>query len=87
MARKALIDKTTGLVVNIIEADNDWVPPDGFFTLTRVAAHIGDSWNGRTIVHPESIDGVEQLETPEQKASLEESWGRFRAAIMEKDTR
>ena len=52
--RKALIEKATGLVVNIIEiaGDSDWYAPAGH-TLKSIAAvsvSPGDRWDGKDFV-------------------------------------
>lgn len=42
--RAALIEVATGIVVNVIVVDEDFVPPDGFIVVPSDTASIGDSY-------------------------------------------
>ena len=46
--RYAVINRTTRLVENVIEADSDWVDPDGRRIVPSDAANRGDSFNATT---------------------------------------
>ena len=48
MARKALIRESDGVVVNVIEVDASYNPPDGYAveTPSEFDASPGDTWNG-----------------------------------------
>lgn len=50
--RKALIRNSDGLVENIIEADEDFVPPNSYALRPAEAADIGHTWNGSEFVAP-----------------------------------
>ena len=48
MARKALIRESDGVVVNVIEVDASYNPPDGYAveTPSEFDASPGDTWDG-----------------------------------------
>lgn len=39
-------------VVNVIEAEADYPPPDGFTMMEAKSANIGDLWDGKRLVYP-----------------------------------
>jgi hypothetical protein len=54
MARAALIDEASNIVVNIIELEHDalWQAPYGHFIRFIETAAIGDVWDGEQLVKP-----------------------------------
>jgi hypothetical protein len=46
MTRKALVNQSSGLVENVIEAGGDFVAPAGYTLITAETASPGDTWNG-----------------------------------------
>ncbi len=56
MSRKALINDSTGFVVNVIEHedDSDWTIPNGHSLIDAVGkGGPGDTWNGNNFIKPE----------------------------------
>lgn len=52
--RKAVIRKTDGLVVNIIEwkPSSKWQPPEGCHLIAAGKGSPGDTWDGKKFVKP-----------------------------------
>ena len=69
--RKALIENTTGLVVNMVEAGADWKPPVGHAVIAPGTGNIGDTWDGAKFVTPPP--------SPEQVARTKREEARARA--------
>lgn len=44
--RLAVIESSTGRVVNIIKAALSWAPPSGYYTVPAGSASVKDTWNG-----------------------------------------
>lgn len=56
MSRKALVEDSTGLVVNVIEIEDssNWPIPNGHFLIVATdKGGTGDTWNGSDFIIPE----------------------------------
>lgn len=62
--RKAIINRATGLVVNVIEleARASWTPPDGHEVRSAGKAGPGWSWNGQRFLPPVPLAPTRQDE-------------------------
>lgn len=52
MARYALVERKSGIVVNIIEAHAQWKPPGGMQVIDAADAAPGDTWDGQSFSKP-----------------------------------
>lgn len=59
MAKAAIINETSNIVVNIIELELDalWQSPSGHFIRFDESAAIGGVWDGEKIINP-AAEGV-----------------------------
>lgn len=48
--KKALIEITTGKVVNVILAEADWAPPAGYTVKPADHTSVGDTWDGQKFI-------------------------------------
>lgn len=71
MARIAIIDENTNIVINAIEAGSDFRPQPGTYLRPGETANPGDLWNGSTFEKPPQEPVVQYYTTAELEALTE----------------
>lgn len=73
MARIAIIDEKTNIVINAVEAGPDFKPQAGTYLRPGETANPGDLWNGSTFVKPPQEPVVQYYTTEELEALVDDA--------------